>query len=161
MTGATIIKNHQALRKQKQILKQGYWKPCFSKINNLCYKQVVPITTFESNETLKIYHTFHLLNCKSSPVIHLLECLKCKIQYVGKSENQFKIRCNHHKKDVTRNNSTPASNLCNIEGHHFKHQAKMCYNRTTQSETSSQINALKVTEIFSGSYHYKCYHQKV
>ena len=40
------------------------------------------------------YQIFHQLNCKSSYIIYfyiiyLLECLKCQLQYVGKSETEF------------------------------------------------------------------------
>ena len=62
---------------------------------------------------------FHQLNCKSSYLIKLLQCLKCQIQYVGKSETEFNIRLNNHRKDVTWKYSIPALNHFNIEGHNF------------------------------------------
>ena len=33
-------------------------------------------------------------------MIYLLECLLCKIQYVGKSETPFHIKLNNHRKDI-------------------------------------------------------------
>lgn len=57
--------------------------------------------------------------------IALLECSKCKIQYIRKSETQFNIRLNKHKDDVTRKDSIPASNHIEIEGHDFKRYVKL------------------------------------
>ena len=56
--------------------------------------------------------------------IHILECLKCQIQYVGKSETEFNISLNNHMKDVTRKDSISAANHFYIEGHNFNIHAK-------------------------------------
>ena len=46
-------------------------------------------------------------------------------QYVGKSETEFNVRLNNHKKDVTRKDSIPALNhFDNIVGHNFNTYAK-------------------------------------
>ena len=81
-------------------IKSGYWKPCFSRTNNLCCKQVLLAATFKSNATLKAYQIFHQLYCKSSHIIYLLQCLKCQIQYVGKPEIKFSITLNNRRKDI-------------------------------------------------------------
>ena len=47
---------------------------------------------------------FHQLTCHSNYVIYLLECVMCKIQYVGKSET-FNIRRNNHRKDIKKPNA--------------------------------------------------------
>ena len=49
-----IGENSKVVRKQKPVLKNDYCKPCFSRTNNLCCKQVVPATNFKCNVTLKI-----------------------------------------------------------------------------------------------------------
>ena len=119
MIGDTTIESNKVVRKQRLILKSGYYKPCFSRTNNLCCKQVLPAIAFKSNVILKTYYIFHHINCKCSFIICLLECLKCKIQCVGKLETEFNIRLNNHRKDVTRKDSIPASNHFAIEGHNF------------------------------------------
>ena len=96
----------------------------FQKQKGLCCRQVVPSTTFKSSITLKIYQIFHQLNCKSSYTIFSLECLKCQLQFVEKSETEFNIRLSNHKKCVTRKDSIPASNHFDIEGHKFNIHAK-------------------------------------
>ena len=119
MIGDITIENNKVVRKQKPMLKSGSCKPSLSRTNNLCYKQVVPTTTFKSKVTLKTYQIFYQLNCKSSYIIYLLKCLKFQLQYNGKSGTEFNIRLNNHRKDVTRKDSIPASNHFDIEGHNF------------------------------------------
>ena len=90
-------------------------------------------TTFVVNnlyrpQLLKVL-MFHQLNCKSSYIRYLLEYLQRQLQYIGKSETQFNIRFNSHRKDVTRKESIPASNHFNIEGHNFNIHAKFILNQ--------------------------------
>ena len=58
MIGDTTIENKKVVKKHKPTLKSSYCKPCFSRENNLCCKQVVPAKTFKSNVTLKTYQIF-------------------------------------------------------------------------------------------------------
>ena len=50
MIGDTTIETKKVVGKQIPILKSGYCKPCFSRTNNLCCKQVVLATTFNPNQ---------------------------------------------------------------------------------------------------------------
>ena len=49
----------------------------------LCCKLVTNTTTFRRNQTNRIFKIYHNLNCKNTYAVYLLECTKCKIQYVG------------------------------------------------------------------------------
>ena len=42
----------------------------------------------------------------------------------NKSETEFNIRSNNHRKDLTRKGSIPVSNHFDIEGHNFNIHAK-------------------------------------
>ena len=55
---------------------------------------------------------------------YLVECLKFEKQYVGKSEIQFNMKLNNHRKDITRKGNIPASNDFDIEGQNLKGQTK-------------------------------------
>ena len=47
--------------------------------------------------------TFRILAsaiCKTRNVIYLMQCLRCRKQYVGETENSFHIRLNGHKSDI-------------------------------------------------------------
>ena len=68
--------------------------PCLANNRTLCCKQIIHTTTFRSNQTNRIFHIYHNLNCKSKYVIYLLECTNSKIQYVRKAETEFNIRLN-------------------------------------------------------------------
>ena len=53
-------------------------------------------------------------------VIYLLECTKCKIQYIGKAETEF----NNHRKDVWKPDAIPASRHFSGKNHNFNTHAK-------------------------------------
>ena len=95
-----------------------------SQQQNLCCKQIVHTATFRSKQTNRIFHIYHNLNCKSKYAIYLLECTKCKIQYVGKAETKFNIRLNNHQKDVWKPDAIPASRHFSGRNHNFNTHAK-------------------------------------
>ena len=53
-----------------------------------------------------------------------MECILCKIQYVGKSETPSNLRLNNHKKDVNNPKVIPACNNFKIHGHNFMKHVK-------------------------------------
>ena len=95
--------------------------PCRSRPDNLCCKQVLTTNRFKSSTTHKEYSIFHKRSCKSSYVIYLLECKKCHIQYVGKSQMSLNLRINNHRKDAKnpQEDSIPAAKHFNQAGHEF------------------------------------------
>ena len=103
---------------------QGKCTPCLANNRTLCCKQVVYTTTFRSNQTNRIFQIYHNLNCKSKYVIYLVECTKCKIQYVGKTETEFNIRLNNHRKDVWKPDGISASRHFSGKSQNFNTHAK-------------------------------------
>ena len=73
-------------------------------------------TVVKSNVSIKTYQIFYPLNCKTSYILYLLECLKCQMQYVGKSKTEFNITLNSYRKRVTRKDNTPVSNHLPLKG---------------------------------------------
>ena len=55
---------------------------------------------FESSVTGKIYQVKATANCKSRNVVYVIECKRCKKQYVGETENALHIRMNGHRSDI-------------------------------------------------------------
>ena len=90
----------------------------------LCCTQILNTQTFMSQQTKRTFNIFHKLTCKSQYVICLMECILCKIQYVGKSETPFNLRLNNHRKDVNNPKAIPAWNNFKIHGHNFMKHAK-------------------------------------
>ena len=72
----------------------------------------------------KSFNIFHKLTYKSQYVIYLMECILCKIQYVGKSETSFNLRLNSHRKDVSNAKAIPTCHHFKIHGHNFMKHAK-------------------------------------
>ena len=97
--GTKLIENGKVKRRFTSKMR-GKCTPCLANNRTLCCKQVIHTTTFRSNRTNRIFQIYQSLNCKSKYAIFLLECTKCKIQYVGKAETDFNIRLNNHRQDV-------------------------------------------------------------
>ena len=121
--GTKLIENGKVKRKFTNKI-QGKSTPCLANNGTLCCKQVVHTTTFRRNQTNRIFQIYHNLDCKSKYVIYLLECTKCKIQYVRKTETKFNIRLNNHRKDVWKPDVIPASRHFSGINHKFNIHAK-------------------------------------
>ena len=100
--GTKLIENGKVKRKFSNKI-QGKCTRCLANNRTLCCKQVVHTTTFRSNQTNGIFQIYHNLNRKSKYVIFLLECTKCKIQYVGKAETENSILDSITTERISRN----------------------------------------------------------
>ena len=92
--GQTTIQNNKVVRRNHY--GKGQCQPCYSRSRNQCCKQLQDTTSFKSTNTME---TFNIYHCQSEIIIYLLECRKCKLQYIGKSETQFFLHLNNHRKD--------------------------------------------------------------
>ena len=95
-----------------------------SSTKTLCCNQVLTKNTFMSQQTKQTFNIFFNLNCKSEYVIYLMECILCKMQYVGKAETAFNLRLNNHRKDTKKPNSILACKHFQEKGHNFNKHAK-------------------------------------
>ena len=59
-----LIENGKVKRKFTNKI-QGKCTPCLANNRTLCCKQIVHTTTFRSNQTNRMFHIYHNLNCKS------------------------------------------------------------------------------------------------
>ena len=121
--------------------------PCSSTRPSLCCTQVLNTQTFASQQTKKTFNIFHKLTCKSQYVIYLMECILCKIQYVGKSETPFNLRLNNHRKDVNNPKAIPACNHFKIHGHNFMKHTKQLTEMSNVSKGTLRLR-LKRQEDF-------------
>ena len=53
-----------------------------------------------------------------------MECRICYIQYIGKSETEFKIRLTNHHKDVTKQNAPEADQYFKLPYYNFSQHAR-------------------------------------
>ena len=56
---------------------------------------------FYSTRTHRYYTIRQHLDYKSKNVIYLANCKKCRVQYVGSTSNEFKVRFQNHKSATT------------------------------------------------------------
>ena len=105
--------------KKSLVRLNGKSMPCSSTRPSLYCTQIVNTQTFMSQQTKRTHKIFNKLTCKSQYVIYLMECILCKIQYVGKSEIPFNLRLNNHRKDVNNPNTISACGPMKIHGHNF------------------------------------------
>ena len=98
--------------------------PCLSGARTLCCNQVLTTNTFMGQQTKRAFNIFFNLYCKSENVIYLMECVLCKMQYLGKAETAFNLRLNNHGKDTKKHNSILACKHFQEQGYHFNKHAK-------------------------------------
>ena len=83
-----------------------------------------------SQQTKRTFNIFHKLTSKSQHVICLMECILCKIQYVGNSEIPFNLRLNNHKKDVNNPKAISVRNHFKKNDHNFMKPCEVYSNKT-------------------------------
>ena len=105
--GTNTISHNWKLLKVKQNMSKEECKSCNTSRWLSCQK-IIATTTFESTQTKGKFNICHKISCKSNSMIYLLECLLCKVQFVGKSEIPFHVRLNKHWKDVKHLNPIEA-----------------------------------------------------
>ena len=54
-----------------------------------------------------------------------MECRICRIQYIVKSETQFNIRLNNHRKNINRQNALQADQHFKLPDHNFNQHARL------------------------------------
>ena len=101
LIGTNTIENNQKFLTPSQTTTAGQCTPCYTSWL-LCCQQVLKTTTFTSIQTRETFTIFHQVTCHSNYLIYLLECIMCKIQYVGNYETSFNIRLNNHRKDMKK-----------------------------------------------------------
>ena len=70
---------------------------------NLCKNVLIESNFFQSFQTNRKYFIKPRLSCDSKNVIYLASCNKCRLQYVGSTATQFKVRFRNHKSSMVTN----------------------------------------------------------
>ena len=71
---------------------------CSGKRCEVC-RNVNETSTFTSTVTGETYIINNRFNCNRRCLVYLLTCNMCKIQYVGQTIDQFRLRWNNYKSD--------------------------------------------------------------
>ena len=142
LIGTNTIRNNQKFLTPTQTTTAGQCTPCYTS-RSLCCQQVLKTTTFTSTQTRETFTIFHQVTCHSNYVIYLLECIMCKIQYVGKSETSFNIRLNNHRKDIKKPNTIEACKHFNNNEHIFSKHGKFTITEQLQNINTTPTETLK------------------
>ena len=124
LLGQTTISNNLVKRPKARLL--GKCKPCKPNRNKLCCKQLISTNKVMSTVTKRSHNIYDNTNCKTSYLIYVMQCMKCNIQYVGKSEPAFEIRLNNHRADAY---NTDSENKTIIPACKHFHQTDHDFNR--------------------------------
>ena len=57
---------------------------------------------YESTDKVNIQHFLKPNLGSKSEYVYLMECIFCKMQYIGKAETAFNLRLNNNKKDTIK-----------------------------------------------------------
>ena len=101
LIGTNTIRKNQKFLTPTLTTTTGQCTP-FCTSRSLCCQQVLETTTFTNTQIREAFTIFPQVTCHSNCVIYLLECIMCKIQYVGNSETSFNIKLNNHRKDMKK-----------------------------------------------------------
>ena len=78
-------------------------------------------TTFESARTGEKFRAHVTANCRIKNMVYLIECRKCRKQYIGETENPLHLRMNGHRSDYYRKLSDkPVVEHFNTISHSFE-----------------------------------------
>ena len=99
---------------------------------------------FQSNQNKQIYTIYHNFNCNSKYTIYLMECTKCKLQYVGKAETDLNLRINNHCKDVLKLKAILANRHLTQRDHDFNIDAKLSIIAQLQNTKLSKERITKI-----------------
>ncbi|KAG9333552.1 hypothetical protein JZ751_011388 [Albula glossodonta] len=90
---------------------------CTAQRCNCCQFMVKGVDQFHGTNTKKFYKIKQVLTCKTSSVIYIIECKKCKIQYVGRTKSFLKTRFSGHKNSIIKQEIRPIPDHFNNDGH--------------------------------------------
>lgn len=114
---------------------------------DLCQNFFVESKSFLSFQTGKNYTIHSRLSCDSKNVIYLASCKKCRLQYVGSTTTDFKVRFRNHKSTMLTNKTT-----CEVAIHFNKTPHTLddfsfqCIDQVQAPSGSEEIDRLLITK---------------
>ena len=75
-----------------------------------------------------------------------MECVICKLQYVGKSEWPMNIRLNNHRNDVHRTDGLEVCRHFQNQGHNFNKHAKITIIEELKDRNKPTLTMRKILE---------------
>ena len=81
---------------------------------------IIPGTGFGNKVTGEKFYSRVDTTCKTANVVYLIECSRCRTQYVGETGNALHLRMNGHRSDFhCKSPHKPVVAHFNTQGHSF------------------------------------------
>ena len=97
--GLKIYRSSKHKKQSNKPITPGFW-PCKSDPRCAICKEGHFSTSITSHHNSKTHNIKQPVTCKSNNVCYLIDCSKCKQQYVGETELEFHCRMSNHKSDI-------------------------------------------------------------
>ena len=112
-------------------------KPCQSPCVTCPFMDTTDI--FQSSSTRITYHIKQDINCQSYNLVYLIQCSKCKIQYVGQSSQTLNKRIIQHRSDITADKETTVAAHFNSHDHSVNDVRVIGIQIVINNSTSSRL----------------------
>ncbi len=96
-------------------------------------------THFRSTTNGRTHPIRRSFTCKSSNVIYLITCKKCKKQYVGLTTKQLNYRICRHRSNITHNQPIYISRHFNFKDHNIHHLAVQAIDQADNLEELKKL----------------------
>lgn len=100
--------------------KQAGCRPCEKPRCKIC-SHISPTDTAKSNLSAFSFRIKESLDCDSSNLVYRLHCERCGKDYIGQTENAFRLRFNNHKSHVISKPDLPFSKHMRLPNHSIEH----------------------------------------
>ena len=115
---------------------------------DLCHNFLVESNSFLSFQTGKSYKIRPKLSCDSKNIIYLASCKKCRLQYIGSTTTDFRVRFRNHKSAmVTKKKTCEVAVHFNKTPHDLSDFSFQCIDQVQASVNNScNIEKLLITK---------------
>ena len=158
----SIIPSYRRSKNLKEILAPSKFEPRELQNNNspeggcfkcdksrcdLCKNYLAECKDFGSFITGKSYAIRPKLTCDSKNVIYLISCKKCRLQYIGSTTTEFKVRFRNHKSSMITNKKTcEVAVHFNNTPHSLQEFSFQCIDQITHTNPQVGIDKLLITK---------------
>ena len=114
-------------------------RPCNTKGCVTC-RHIKTTDTFQSTVTKRSYKVRTSATCKTKGTVYLIQCKRCRKQYVGMTKNALHIRLTGHRYDI-RNMKTQKSAVAkhfNLRGHSMKDLTVMVIEKIPEGDVQTR-----------------------
>ena len=119
------------------------WRTVFSE---RC-THIIQSNFFQSFQTNRKYYIKSKLSCDSKNVIYLASCDKCRLQYIGSTAMQVKVRFCSHKSSMATNKKT-----CEVAVHFYNSLHALsdfsfqCFDQVFVTDSNENLVKLLITK---------------